>query len=137
MKRLGILFGLAVLAGIAGASTAEARTATPTTNVNVRSGPGTDYAVLGVLPAGSRVFVGTCSGSWCSVKLGGLSGWASASYLAATYRPPVVIVRPPILIPRPPHHRPPGWRPGHGHHKPPFPGPKPPMCKIAPGHPCP
>lgn len=147
MKRLAMLIGLAMMAGLAGASTADARTVTPTSNLNVRSGPGTSYAVLGVLPAGSRVWVGTCTSGWCSVKLGSLAGWSNASYLEAHIRPPVVIV-PPIII-HPPHHRPPGWhphpRPPFPGHKPrpPFPGPKPPphhkppMCKIAPGHPCP
>lgn len=143
MKRLGMIMGLAVLAGLATASVAEARTVTPITNLNVRSGPGTQYPVLGVLPVGSKAWVGTCTNGWCAVKLGGLAGWSSASYLEAHIRPPV-IVRPPVVIVRPPvivhpPHRPPGWHKPH----PPFPGPKPPphhkppMCKIAPGHPCP
>ena len=141
MKRFGIILGLALLAGLAGTTAAEARQVTPTSNLNVRSGPGTSYGVVGVLPAGSSVWVGTCTSGWCSVKLGGLTGWANASYLESTYRPPVVIA--PSIIIRPPHyHRPPGWHPGLGHRpRPPGPGTrpphhKPPMCKIAPGHPC-
>jgi len=143
MKRLGLIAGLALLAGLAGASVAEARNVTPTANLNVRSGPGTSYSVLGVLPVGSNVYVGACTDGWCSVKLGGLAGWSNASYLEAHIRPPVVIVRPPVII-HPPHFRPPGWhKPPHnkppGWHKPPGGKPphhKPPMCKIAPGHPC-
>lgn len=63
---------------LAGTVAASARSAVVTTDLNVRSGPGTRYAVVGALPAGARVNVGGCSGNWC--RAGG--GFVSASYLA-------------------------------------------------------
>lgn len=69
---------LAVGLLVAGSVAASARPATVTTDLNVRSGPGTRYAVVGSLPAGARVDVGGCTGNWC--RVGG--GYANASYLA-------------------------------------------------------
>ncbi len=124
-----------------------------TGNVNVRSGPGTGYARVGTLSAGTIVNVRGCEANWCNIRGGGLRGWVSANYLSgASYRPPVVVVPPPIIV-RPPHYRPPHWsRPPHGRpphwnrpprpphgHRPPKPRPPRPggNCKIAPGFPCP
>jgi hypothetical protein len=64
------------------ATAALARPAVSETDLNVRSGPGTGYRVVGVLERGETVDVGPCSGSWCRVSFSGGSGWASASYLA-------------------------------------------------------
>lgn len=54
-----------------------------TTNVNLRSGPGTSYDSLGVLPGGTPVDVGDCSdaGTWCSVQTPSQSGFVSGNYL--------------------------------------------------------
>lgn len=139
---------------------AVAADAFTTGNVNVRSGPGTGYARVGTLPAGTAVTVRGCEENWCSVRRGGLHGWVSANFLSDTsyrpsYRPPVVIVPPPIVVRpphyrpphwnRPPHHRPPNWRPPHGTpptgshpSRPPRPGgPAGANCKIGGGLPCP
>jgi hypothetical protein len=51
-------------------------------SVNVRSGPGTQFQVIGVLPAGSIVGVNSCSASWCSINVAGGSGWASRKLLS-------------------------------------------------------
>ncbi|TKT82691.1 SH3 domain-containing protein [Aquamicrobium sp. LC103] len=139
--------GAAMLAGIFLTQTAaEAEPAYTTGSLNVRAGPGTGYARVGTLPPGTRVDLGRCQGNWCYVRVGGLRGWASASYLAAgaVQRPPVVIVPPPVVV-RPPHYRPPHWnRPPHWQrppHRPRPPKPRPPRpgenCRIAPGYPCP
>ncbi|MDF2619443.1 MAG: type 3 domain protein [Xanthobacteraceae bacterium] len=48
-------------------------TATTASNLNVRSGPGTSYEVLGTLPAGSPVNVVGCAGSWCQTQYGYVS----------------------------------------------------------------
>ena len=69
---------LAVGLLVAGSVAASARPATVTTDLNVRSGPGTRYAVIGSLPAGARVDVGGCTGNWCRVA----GGYASASFLS-------------------------------------------------------
>ena len=50
-------------------------------DLNLRSGPGTNYAVLKVLPLGTRVNVISSSGSWSNVEVGELKGWVSNQYL--------------------------------------------------------
>jgi uncharacterized protein YraI len=82
---------LNVATGIAVAATAvvvflPAAYAAPgvvTSNVNVRSGPGTNYAVVDVAQRGQQVDVQQCQGSWCYVAKPGPDGWVSASYLSA------------------------------------------------------
>ena len=56
--------------------------ATAQTDLNVRSGPGTQYPVVGSIQGGETVDVGSCTGSWCRVSFSGGSGYASRSYLA-------------------------------------------------------
>jgi uncharacterized protein YraI len=64
------------------ATAALARPAVSETDLNVRAGPGTNFAVVGVLQEGESANVSTCSGSWCRVNFAGGSGWASANYLS-------------------------------------------------------
>jgi uncharacterized protein YraI len=78
LKRLAV--AAAALGLTAGA--ALARPAVSETDLNVRSGPGTGYRVVGVLQQGESVDVADCTGSWCRVSFAGGTGWASASYLA-------------------------------------------------------
>jgi uncharacterized protein YraI len=68
---------LLLSAGVAAAAPASVRT-----DLNVRSGPGTQYPVVGSIPAGETVDVGSCTGSWCQVSFSGGSGFANRSYLA-------------------------------------------------------
>src|SRR6185436_18088337 len=56
--------------------------ATAQTDLNVRSGPGTQYPIVGSIQGGETVDVGSCTGSWCRVSFGGGSGFASRNYLA-------------------------------------------------------
>jgi uncharacterized protein YraI len=76
-----ILFG-AASALVLSASAANAVPATAETSLNVRSGPGTEYEVIGAIPAGATVDVRGCTGNWCRVRFSGGSGFASRSYLA-------------------------------------------------------
>lgn len=62
---------------------AQAAPGTVTSNVNVRSGPGTGYAVVDTVRRGQQVDVQQCQGSWCYVSKPGPDGWVSASYLSA------------------------------------------------------
>ncbi len=50
--------------------------------VNVRSGPGTNFAKIDVLYAGEEVTITQCQGGWCYVKHPGPDGWVSKNYLA-------------------------------------------------------
>jgi uncharacterized protein YraI len=72
----------ATAALLASAGCALAAPAIVETDLNLRAGPGTQFSVIGVLPAGATVDVGNCTGSWCMVSFAGGSGFASSSYLA-------------------------------------------------------
>lgn len=90
--------GLLLLStGIAAAVPAQVMT-----DLNLRAGQGTNYRVIGVLPAGSVVDVSGCSGGWCYVRNAG--GYASAAYLnrgaaAYGYSPGPVVVPGPYYEP--------------------------------------
>lgn len=95
MKKLRI-FALsaafvAVLPGLAAAATAFS-----TANVNMRSGPSTQYPPVLVIPAGVRVDIQGCmqSANWCDVAYAGYRGWVSGSYLQTTYSQRRVYVDP-------------------------------------------
>lgn len=61
---------------------------TTTGNVNMRSGPGTSYQILAVVPLGATVTAsGSTSGSWTEVTYNGRTGYVSSSYLRATAAP--------------------------------------------------
>ena len=64
-------------------------TLTATDNVNLRSGAGTGFKVLKVIPAGSKVTVVSASanGSWYNVRYAGVSGWSHGGYLDRTAAP--------------------------------------------------
>jgi len=55
-----------------------------TANLNLRSGAGTGYRSLGVIPKGERVTVLATSGGWAKLTSSRGTGWSSASYLTAT-----------------------------------------------------
>jgi uncharacterized protein YraI len=60
--------------------------ATAATDLNLRSGPGGDQSVVGVIPSGAAVTVDGCldASSWCQVTFEGTQGWAYGDYLTAT-----------------------------------------------------
>ncbi|HEV7345871.1 MAG TPA: SH3 domain-containing protein [Devosia sp.] len=82
---------LNVATGVAVAATAVvvflpaayAAPGTVTGNVNVRSGPGTNYAVVDTARRGTQVDVQQCQGSWCYISKSGPDGWVSANFLSA------------------------------------------------------
>lgn len=85
MKRTHVTIGLASLFGaLMLAAPASALTAySPTGHLNVRSGPGFQYQVVGQMQAKVPADITGCIAdySWCSVATGGVTGWASAPYL--------------------------------------------------------
>lgn len=110
-------FALTLAVGMLSAGAASAWTAQATADINMRSGPGTGYAPVLIIPRGAVVEAGACS-SWCQVFYAGYRGFVSSRYLAPAggyYQPapppPVVVVPPPYYRPapppyyRPPHHR--------------------------------
>jgi len=57
-----------------------------TANLNLRSGPGTGYRVLHVIPNGAHVTTvnrTTPSNGWYNIKHNGVVGWSSGAYLKA------------------------------------------------------
>ena len=53
-------------------------------NLNVRSGAGTNYRVVGSLRKGTAVTVAESNGSWSRIT-SPVSGWVSSSYLSSSY----------------------------------------------------
>lgn len=85
-------FGLVSLLALS--SAASAVEAVATTNVNVRTGPGTTFSIVGQLSGGERVDIRECTAAnWCFIDRNlGPDGWVSAAYLTA---PPATPVPPP------------------------------------------
>lgn len=94
--------GLALI-GFAGAASAQV-SAQAVTDLNVRSGPGPQYPVVGVITANSETSVGGCieGSKWCQVTASGVDGWAYSDYLVASIndQPNVVLTeRPAEAVP--------------------------------------
>ena len=73
------------LAAVLAAPATAATLATATTPLNIRSGPGPQYGVVGFIPDRGRATINGCiQGSlWCQVSYRGRQGWAYAAYLTA------------------------------------------------------
>lgn len=71
-----------------GTVAAQAAPGFSTANVNMRTGPDTDFPSVGVIPEGAPVNVRGClrDESWCDVIWGGNRGWVFSEYLALSYR---------------------------------------------------
>jgi len=61
---------------------AQAAPGTVTTNVNVRSGPGTNFSVVDTARTGTPVDVQQCQGSWCYISKPGPDGWISSNFIS-------------------------------------------------------
>jgi len=72
---------LSLAAGALLLSAGAASAAVVTHDLNLRSGRGIQYRVIGTMPAGARVAVLGCSSGWCRVNWHGTIGYASANYL--------------------------------------------------------
>lgn len=76
---------LALMTTVAAAITADAFAveAAATTSLNVRTGPGTSFAVLDTLFTGEVVDVTECQANgWCMIYHSGPDGWVSGKYLS-------------------------------------------------------
>lgn len=94
----GAATALSLLA-LAGAASAET-TAKATTDLNIRSGPGPHFEVVGVIGASEEASVMGClaDGKWCQVTHDGTNGWAYSDYLMASFDKPDTLV---VLTERP------------------------------------
>ena len=84
LKLIGAIAGLIVM----GAAAAHAAPGVSTANVNVRTGPDTDFPSVGVIPEGDDVEIAGClrDESWCDVIWAGNRGWVYSEYLAFDQR---------------------------------------------------
>lgn len=86
MRRAGAVTALlaATGAGVAVGTVqlASADSATATAGVNIRSGPGTNYRIIGGLAAGQRITaIGQPQNGWVKVQFDGSTAYVSAEYL--------------------------------------------------------
>lgn len=72
----------ALLAGLVLPASAQAYYAVTEGAVNMRTGPGVNYARITTLPAGVQVWVSDCAPRWCRVSWRSTSGWVASSYLS-------------------------------------------------------
>ncbi len=87
------------------------------TNVNLRQGPGTNYTVVTLIPAGSPVNVSGCNAGWCQISFAGQNGYIIATAIAPPGGPGGP---PPGAVAGPPPGPPPGYYPP-GYYPPPPP----------------
>lgn len=92
-KTLLLAAASAVALGFAAPASAQVA-ATATTDLNMRSGPGPNYEVVGVIGVDGDVTVLGClpSSAWCRVQHQGAEGWAYGDYLTAQVESAPVIV---------------------------------------------
>jgi uncharacterized protein YraI len=84
LKHSVIIAALAATIALPTAASA-AIVASAVTPLNIRSGPGPQYSVIGAIPGGGHAtIIGCIQGSlWCQVSYDGRQGWAYAQYLTA------------------------------------------------------
>ncbi|WP_336288216.1 MULTISPECIES: SH3 domain-containing protein [unclassified Bartonella] len=80
MKILVIFFVLGTL--FLTTAVAENANVVVTKNLNLRTGPSTQYAICGLIPAGQLISVQICKGNWCHIKYNDQKGWVSSRYLS-------------------------------------------------------
>jgi len=85
MRNILLLATTAILA-LGGAAHAQTQVQA-TTNLNVRSGPGPNHPVIGVLNAGQAATLNGClaNSKWCSIAEAGGEGWVYSDYLAGDF----------------------------------------------------
>ena len=103
MKTTAISAAVAAIVLAAGPVAAQTM-ATTEVDLNLRAGPGTQYEVVGVLPAGMEADVTGCldGASWCEVSYDGMQAWASGDYLdqvADGDLQPIYVVRGELGVP--------------------------------------
>lgn len=94
--RLGILGAAIICALFAVPVAAKAADGFATSNVNMRSGPSTQYPAVIVIPAGAPVRIYGCLADtpWCDVSFARARGWVAGRYVQAAYRQKRVYVDP-------------------------------------------
>lgn len=88
MSKLRLIGAVAGLTFFGLAAAAEAAPGYSTADVNIRTGPDTDFPSVGVIPEGDDVEIAGClrDESWCDVVWAGNRGWVFSEYLAFEQR---------------------------------------------------
>ena len=98
MKHRTLIGAAAVALMLTGSAYAQTAV-TATADLNIRSGPGPQYPVVGVIDVDGQAGLEGCleDSKWCRVSYNGAQGWAYSDYLIADYsgREVVVTQRPP------------------------------------------
>jgi len=95
-----VLAGIAVVPFFCGIAAADV-IASATTDLNIRNGPGPEFAVVGVINANDTAAVTGCiAGSqWCSVSYNGIQGWSYSTYLTTDFGgQQIVLAEPPPVL---------------------------------------
>ena len=81
-----------------------ATVASALTPLNIRTGPGPQYSVIGAIPTKGQATINGCiqGSQWCQVSYNGTQGWAYSQYLIGTGGPVVVGQLPPVTYAAPP-----------------------------------
>lgn len=82
-----LLVSAAALGLLAMSGAAFAASATATTDLNVRAGPGPQYEVVGVVGAGQSTEITGCleASKWCQIASNGGQGWVYSDYLTSDF----------------------------------------------------
>ena len=85
MQQKGTILIAAIAAAALAVPASAATLAAATTPLNIRSGPGPQFSVVGAIPTrGEATIIGCIQGSlWCQVSYNGLQGWSYSQYLTA------------------------------------------------------
>jgi uncharacterized protein YraI len=92
-KTATLLVAVTALAAVSLPASA-ATLATATTSLNIRTGPGPEYPVIGAIPdKGQAAVTGCIQGSlWCQVTYNGKQGWAYSQYMMGNAGGQAVVV---------------------------------------------
>ena len=91
-----LLASITLAALVAIPAIAEAAEGFATANVNMRSGPSTQYPAVTMIPVGVPLEINGCLNEtpWCDVSFYGGRGWVAGQYIQATYQSRRVYVGP-------------------------------------------
>ena len=84
-KAIRLLAPLMAAAIALSATAALAAPGTASVNANVRSGPGTGYAIVDRLTKGEYVIVKSCGASWCRISHIGKDGYVARTLIYNPY----------------------------------------------------
>jgi uncharacterized protein YraI len=82
------LIGAVAALTLLGLASAQAAPGFSTADVNIRTGPDTEFPSVGVIPEGDEIEIAGClrDESWCDVIWAGNRGWVYSEYLAFEQR---------------------------------------------------